>query len=189
MTGVRRVAVNRPDLRLPAPPLRDVTTGIELRPWRDGDAEALAAAWSVPDVAGQAAVPGAGSAADAARWIAAAPARLADGVALDLVIGPIDGPDAPWGEVGLNRLALRSGDRERVEWEVGWWVAPERRGRGVAGAAAALLVGWAVADLGLERVVARIGRGHRASEAVATAVGLAPIGAFDGTRDLWTGPV
>ena len=93
------------------------------------------------------------------------------------------------GEVGLAPLRLRSGGRERTEVEVGWWTLPAHRGRGVASAAAVLIVDWARTELGLGRVVARIPRGHAASAAVATHAGLVRVGAVDPTRDLWVGAV
>lgn len=179
-------------LPLPTPPLVDRRAGVALRPWADHDAPALAAAWAVPDVAAQATVPGEGSVADSARWVAGAEARRETGLALDLVVGPVDG-DEVWGEVGLARRVFTAGDRRRPEHEVGWWVLPAHRGRGVATAAARLLVGWALTSshegadegLGLARVVARIERGAVASEAVATRAGLRRLGTLDPTRDLW----
>ena len=148
---------------------------LRLRPWAEGDAEALAGAWAVADIAAQATVPGAGSVADAARWVAGAPVREATGVALDRVVSPVDG-DEVWGEVGLARLVLTAGGRRREEWEVGWWVRPEHRGRGVATAAARLLL----AETGVGRVVARIAPDLVASQHVARALGLRPV-----TATLW----
>jgi ribosomal-protein-alanine N-acetyltransferase len=176
-------------LPAPDPPLTDAAAGIGLRAWERGDAAALAGAWAVADIAGQAAVPGAGAVDDAERWIAGAPARRVAGAALDLAVVAISAPGEVRGEVGLSRLVLRAGAAERREWEVGWWVLPAHRGRGVATAAAGLLVGWATSELGVARVVARIDRGHGASEAVAGRIGLRRLGAADATRDLWGGPV
>lgn len=176
-------------LAWPDPALVDPTAGLRLRRWRVEDAPALAAAWAVGDIGEQAAPPGTASVADAERWIAGTDVRLREGLALDLVVAPATGPDAVWGEVGLSRLRLRAGPAERHEWDVGWWVRPERRGRGVATAAARLLVAWATTDLGLGRVVARIERGAAASEAVATRAGLGRLGPAGGAHDLWGGPV
>ncbi len=177
-----------PTFAWPDPPLIDATAGVALRPWRVEDAPVLAAAWAEPDVAAQAAVPGAGASRDAARWIGGADARVAAGLSLDLAVAPVDALDEVWGEVGLALLVLRAGDRERREVEIGWWVLPAHRGRGIASSAAGLLLGWATSDLGLERVVARIGRENGASEAVAARIGLQRLGTADATRDLWAGP-
>lgn len=172
---------------LPAPPLVDAARGLVLRPWRSSDALALATAWAVPDIAAQATVPGVGTVANAERWIAGAPARRGVGMSLDLVVGPLGG-DEVWGEVGLTRLRLTAGDAVRDEVEIGWWVLPGHRRRGVATAAAGLLARWALAELDAPRLVARIERGAEGSEGVATRVGLRRRARLDATRDLWTGP-
>ncbi len=183
-----RRARDHAPLDLPAPPLVDDARGVALRPWRPEDAAILAAAWAVADIAGQATVPGGGAVADAERWIAGAAARREVGLSLDLVVGPLGG-DEVWGEVGLARLRLTARDAQRDEVEIGWWVLPGQRRRGLATTAAGLLSRWAVAEVGLPRVVARIGRGETASEAVATRIGLRRRGPLDGSRDLWSGPV
>lgn len=177
---------------LPVPPLVDPARGIHLRPWRPADALVLATAWAVPDIAGQASTFREGTVADAERWIAGAEVRREAGLSLDLVVGPIGG-DEVWGEVGLARLGLRragltSGPAPRQEVEVGWWVMPGHRGRGVATAAARLLSGWALTDLGAERLVARIDATAAASQVVARRAGferLGPLGPEESTRDLW----
>jgi ribosomal-protein-alanine N-acetyltransferase len=142
----------------------------------------------VPDIAGQATVPGTGAVADAERWILGAPARRGVGLSLDLVVAPILG-DEVWGEVGLTPLRLTAGDAVRDEIEIGWWVLPGHRRRGVATTAAGLLARWAVTTLGRERVIARVVRGDAGSETVATRTGLRRLATLDATRDLWAGPV
>ncbi|HEU5149876.1 MAG TPA: GNAT family N-acetyltransferase [Iamia sp.] len=173
---------------LPSPALVDPARGIVLRPWRPNDALVLATAWAVPDIAAQAVVPGVGAVAHAERWIAGAPARRGVGMALDLVVGPLGG-DEVWGEVGLTRLRLSSTEGTREEVEIGWWVLPGHRRRGVATAAAGLLARWARRELEVPRLVARIARGSVGSEAVATRIGLRRLAALEADRDLWVGPV
>lgn len=141
---------------------------VALRPWAAADAATLAAAWAVPDIAAQASVPGSGSVDDAARWIAGGPVREATGVSVDRVV---EADGVVVGEVGLARLVLTAGERSRTEWEVGWWVLPAHRGRGLAVAATRLLL----AEVDVPRVVARIAEDLHASQAVATAVGLRPL--------------
>ena len=169
---------------LPAPPLVAADGGLRLRPWTVADAPALAEAWAVPDIAAQATVPASGAVDDARRWIEGAAARREVGLSLDLVVGPLDG-DEVWGEVGLARLRLTAAGASRDEVEVGWWVRPPHRRRGVATAAAGLLCRWATDDLGAPRLVARIGRAEAASSGVARAVGLTRVGPFDAARDQW----
>ena len=57
------------------------------------------------------------------------------------------------------------------EAEIGYAVAPAARGRGVAGRALALLTGWGLDELGLERLELRIAVTNPASERVATRAG------------------
>jgi RimJ/RimL family protein N-acetyltransferase len=147
----------------------------------------LATAWALPDIAAQATVPGSGAVGDAERWIVGAAARREVGLGLDLVAGPLDGE--VWGEVGLARLRLTAGDATRDELEIGWWVLPMHRRRGVATAAAGMLARWALASGDATRLVARIDRGQPGSEAVATRIGLRRLARLDTTRDLWAGPV
>ena len=166
-------------IALPDPPLADPSTGIVLRPWAPTptDAEALAAAWADPEIAAAARVPDDTSLAAAARWIAGDPGRRAAGLSLDLVVAALDGGDAVLGEVGLTTI-----DRERRRAEMGWWIAAEYRGRGLAGAAARLLADWALSPVGgLDQVWARLTPGNAASARVAAAAGLVELGAAGGT--------
>src|SRR5690606_33283427 len=89
-------------------------------------------------------------AAAAARWIAGEPERRAHRLALDLVVGsPADGGRQVLGEVGLAHLDDRG-------WaELGFWLAPAARGRGLATVAVARCARWALTELGLRRVWAR----------------------------------
>ena len=160
-------------LPLPAPELADATRGIRLRPWRDhpGDVAALVAAWQDPTVAVANPVPHDVSAEAARRWIAGEAERRARGLALDLVVGPLDAEDV-WGEVGL-----RGFDPEVARAEMGWWLAPEARGRGVAPTAVDLLVTWALGPpLRLRQVWARIDPGNAASARAAAAAGFRQLG-------------
>ena len=191
----------------PPLPLVDPVAGLALRRWRPVDAPALAAAWTDGEIAGPERVDPGDAPAVAERWIRGWEARLAADLSVDLVVGPVDG-DEVWGEVGLVRLRLRpgaapgalgeGGDRgegggrgdpaERTVWELGWWLAPARRGRGLAAPAVALLLGW-LDDAGPGvPVVARIRPGNLASTRVAERLGLVRRGAFDDEHDLWVRP-
>ena len=57
------------------------------------------------------------------------------------------------------------------EGEIGYAVAPEARGRGVAGRALELLTAWGFDELGLERLELRIAVANPASERVAARSG------------------
>jgi RimJ/RimL family protein N-acetyltransferase len=43
-------------------------------------------------------------------------------------------------------------DREQDEGEIGYWIAPDARGRGLAARAAGAACRWAFTDLGLHRI-------------------------------------
>lgn len=183
--------VSPPDPAL-LPTLVAPTAGFRLRPWGEADAAALVAAWDRPDIAGRSRGSDDRSPAAAARWIAGAEARAATGLAVDLVIAPLAG-DAVWGEVGVVRRRLRAAgqhpDVVRTVWEVGWWVVPSERGRGLASAAVVRFGAWAGGALDITGWVARIEPTNRASHAVARAAGLARRGRFDADHDLWAGAV
>ena len=165
-------------IALPDPPLVDAAAGIALRPWTaaTGDVAALVRAWSDPAVAAFTAVPEDGSAAAAARWLRGDPGRRAAGRCLDLVVGPLDGGSAVLGEVGLRHV-----DRVRRRAEIGWWIAAEHRGHGLASVATRLVAGWALAHAGgLDHVWARVDAANVASARVAAAAGFRALGRADG---------
>ena len=51
------------------------------------------------------------------------------------------------GSIFIHRI-----DREQDDGEIGYWIAPSARGRGLAGSAAEVACRWAFADLGLHRI-------------------------------------
>jgi RimJ/RimL family protein N-acetyltransferase len=169
-------------VRLPLPSLQDSRRGVRLRPWRDdpADVAALVAAWHDPLVVAHNPVPSDASPEAARRWIAGDAERRARGLALDLVIAPVDGDDV-WGEVGLRGLDGASGRAE-----LGWWLAAEARRRGLAAAALDLLATWVLSPpLGLRQVWARIGTDNQASAHAAAAAGFHRLGAA-GAADIWS---
>jgi [ribosomal protein S5]-alanine N-acetyltransferase len=169
-------------VRLPIPSLQDSRRGVRLRPWRDdpADVAALVAAWHDPLVVAHNPVPRDTSPDAARRWIAGDAERRARGLALDLVIAPVDRDDV-WGEVGLRGL-----DRATGRAEAGWWLAAEARGRGLAAAALDLLATWALSPpLGLRQVWARIDTANRPSAHAAAAAGFRRLGAA-GAVDVWS---
>jgi ribosomal-protein-serine acetyltransferase len=67
-------------------------------------------------------------------------------------------------------------DLKHVDWtnkvaEVGYWVAPWARGRGVASQAARVLARWAICDQGFERVELFAATGNAASQRAAEKAG------------------
>lgn len=161
-------------LPLPDPAL--ATPGLSLRPWAESDAASLAAAWADTEVARWTGTPANASEELARRWIAGDSHRRARGLALDLVI---DVGGSPAGEVGLVRV-----DSERRVGEVGWWVAADHRGKGLASAAVGVFCAWVVEELCVDVVVARCDPANPAAGAVAGKAGFQHRGQVDG-RDVW----
>lgn len=112
----------------------------------------------------------------ARRWISGDADRRARGLSLDLVV-ELAGEVV--GEVGLAALDLVAGTAE-----LGWWVAPSHRRRGVATRAARTLAAWAVEELAVHAVIARCHRDNPASGAVARAAGFECTGAV-GDVEVW----
>jgi RimJ/RimL family protein N-acetyltransferase len=188
--GHRFPAAVPPPLPLPQPELVDATCGVRLRPWSDdpGDITGLVAAWRDPSVTAGNPVPADTSPEAARRWIRGEADHRARRLALDLVISPLDdlaahprtGRNLVWGEVGL-----RGFDPVARRAEVGWWLAPEARGHGIAAAAVDLLAGWALAPpLDLRQVWARTDPAGVASGRVAERAGFRLLGTADG-RAVW----
>jgi RimJ/RimL family protein N-acetyltransferase len=166
-----------PTLPLPLPDPALTDGGLELRPWVPGDAGALAAAWSDPDVARWTGAPRDPSTDSAQRWIRGEADRRSRGVALDLVV-TVDAVVV--GEVGLCRF-----DRLRQVAELGWWTAAGHRRRGYATRAVRLLAGWAVTELCVERVFARVDPRNAASVGVARGAGLERRGLAGDGLEVW----
>jgi RimJ/RimL family protein N-acetyltransferase len=93
-----------------------------------------------------------------------------------------------WAERGHGRMAIldresgaflgRCGLRhwpEFEEVEVGWVLAPEARGRGIATEAGRACLEWGFRDLDVPYITAMIGPDNAASIAVAERLGMAPL--------------
>ncbi len=164
---------------VPDPPLTDAA--IVLRPWQAGDEHALVAGWADEQVQRWTGVPEQREAPHARLWIDAEGTRRSADLALDLVIA--DASDGRvLGEVGLARF-----DRRRRVAEVGYWVLPGERGRGIAAAAVRLLVPWALAALDLHKVFARVEPENGASVAVVRSAGFECRGRAEGF-EIWRAP-
>ena len=126
-----------------APTLRD--GDLILRPPAPEDAEAVTAACQDPEIQRWTLVPSPYRREHAEEWLAAAPGRARDGEAVALLAFEGDGRLA--GSFSLMEL-----DLERGYGEIGYWVAPWARGRGVATRSVRLLHEWAAGELGLRRI-------------------------------------
>ena len=83
----------------------------------------------------------------------------------------------PVGSVGVHWL-----DREHRVAEVGYWVAREARGRGVASRAVRLVARWAIESCGIERLQLRADVLNEASQKVAEKSGFRREGVLRSSR-------
>ena len=110
-------------LRHPDPPLSDGV--ISLRAMTAKDADALTAACQDPEIARWTRVPVPYRRADALSWIAASELELDAGVTIGWLA--VDADDRVLASISVMQI-----DRRAATGEIGYWVAPEARGRGVA---------------------------------------------------------
>ena len=118
---------------------------LTLRPPLPGDAEAVTAACQDPEIQRWTLVPSPYRREHAEAWLASAPERARAGEAVTLLA--VDGDGRLAGSFSLMELDLARGSGE-----IGYWVAPWARRRGVATRAVRLLHEWAVGELGLRRL-------------------------------------
>jgi RimJ/RimL family protein N-acetyltransferase len=145
------------------PTLRD--GGLVLRPKVPGDADALTAACQDPEIQRWTFVPSPYTRADADHYIALSEQEAAAGTAVHLVA-----VDAEDGRV-LGSFSIMELDREPGYGEIGYWVAAEARGRGIATRAVRLLTDWGRAELGLTRLEILPHKDNEASKRVAEKAG------------------
>jgi RimJ/RimL family protein N-acetyltransferase len=149
--------------------------GVRLRPYREADAEDLANGCDDPLTQRfLPLLPRPYTRADALSWINdGAPAAWAVGGAAYAIADP--DTDRLVGGIGLGRVVVPRG-----QGEIGYWVAPWARGRGVASAAATALAGWAF-ERGLARLELPTEMENPASQRVAVTAGFRREGVRRGT--------
>jgi RimJ/RimL family protein N-acetyltransferase len=154
-----------------APPLPALSspTGdgeVALREWRLADSDQVAAACSDEQIQLWIPVPSPYTLEDAREYISTRERERLEGRELGLAITPAIDDAKLLGSIAIVRPSLR--DR-RVE--LGYWVAPEARGRGVATRAVRLLGDWALRSLPIDRLEIIVAVENVASCAVARAAG------------------
>ena len=148
---------------IPATPLTFPDEGIRrdgllFRLPTDDDMDTIAPAFLDDEIGGRANMPPVD--ADTLRSLnPLVPERMAQGMFMPLLV-----VDAESGEI-LGGLALHQLNWELGQGEIGYWLFPQARGRGVATRAARFLAEHAF-ELGLERVEARVFTGNPESERV-----------------------
>jgi len=154
--------------------------GLLLRPWRPEDAEAVLCAAEDPEMPRllrAAAIASVHRGSDEPGPATEVPLGVFDAATGDLL-----------GTAGLVRL-----DQEAEQAELGYWVTPAVRRRGVATEAARAVARYALDVLGLRRLVWRARVGNHASRLVAARIGVRFEGIARDTRigsvwaDAWVG--
>jgi RimJ/RimL family protein N-acetyltransferase len=151
-------------IALPDPPL--AAGGIVLRGLEPGDIPWITAACSDRELSRY--VPGIPypyAEADARAVIERAARAWAEGREATFAIS-----DAPDG-TGLGTIALHLAARDTGLAEVGYWLAPEARGRGAATIAVQLVSRWAFAAVGIDRLSLQTAPENVASQRVAQRAG------------------
>jgi [ribosomal protein S5]-alanine N-acetyltransferase len=144
-------------LSYPDPPLTD--TMLVLRRWRESDIGCVEEASRDPDIPSGTTVPAKFTPAKGLAWIERQWGRADKGEGLSLAIA-----DPGSGEAfGNINLLYR---RQPLTAEIGYWLIPRVRGRGLGSGAVALLARWAVIDAGLARVEALVVPDNIASQRV-----------------------
>lgn len=140
--------------------------GLLIRPWAARDADAVYAACQDSDIQRWTAVPRPYLREHATDYVTTSAAQAwADGTGAHLAV--VDaGTDEVLGACGLITL-----DRTAGTAEIGYWIAPWARRRGVATAAARAVCRWALGSLGLRRVLWRAEVGNQASRLIAIRLG------------------
>ena len=153
-----------------SPPIRFPVGGISdgeirLRFWADADIPAIVAACQDPEIPRWTRVPAPYTEGTAREWGVQARADEDGRRGLHLLVVDASS-DELLGSAGLVRI-----DWEEARSEVGYWVAREARGRGVATGAVRMVSSWAFENLPIERLEIHAEPDNRASRRVAERAG------------------
>lgn len=163
-----------PELRFADPLLGD--DEVLLRPFEEADVGALAAICRDPEIARWTAVPEPYGEEDARAYFARAAQDRREGRELShALVHPADGT-----LLGSMGLMVNS---EHATGEVGYYLAPEARGRGVATRALRLLSRWGIEELGLARIEVLAHPDNVGSQQVALRAGFQREGLLRSYRD------
>src|SRR4051794_6080654 len=175
------------ELRFPDPPLGD--EAVVLRRFREADVPAIVAICRDPEVRRWTSVPSPYDESDAREFLVYAEDARLRGHELQLVLAhPAEGRM-------LGALGLHVG-AEHAIGQIGYYLAPDARGRGLATRALRLMAAWAVRDLDLKRLEVLANPDNVASQRVALKAGFEREGLMRSYRerkgereDLWMFPL
>lgn len=149
-------------VKLVVPDLRDDV--VVLRPPTEGDADAITAAIQDPDIPRFTRIPSPYTREDAIRFITDATAHWRSGTAQSFMI-----TDASNGSLA-GGVGVHASEHLEVR-EIGYWVARDARGRGLATRAVRLVSRWVIPVLGLRRLELMTHVDNVGSQAVAERAG------------------
>jgi [ribosomal protein S5]-alanine N-acetyltransferase len=147
---------------LPDPPLTD--REIMLRAWERRDAPAVTAACQDPEIPRWTVVPHNYTERHARDFIRSSGADRVAGRELAMAI--VDEEDRLLGALGMSNF-----DWSDLKAEIGYWMVPEARRRGVGARATRMLAEWAVTTLGIERLELLANPENEASQRLAERAG------------------
>ena len=140
-------------------------SGLTLRPWRASDADAVYAACQDPEIVAWTAIPAPYLLSHAEGFVGpVSAAAWAHKSAANFAVTADDGTLV--GSFGLVRM-----NPGQSVAEVGYWVAPAARRRGVAERAAAAVTEWALREVGFARIELLAAVGNAGSRRVAVKIG------------------
>ncbi len=146
-------------------PIGGIDDGVvRLRLPSEADVPAIVEATKDPEITRWTRVPEQNTPETVREWLAGAREEDQEGRELHLLVTDA-GDDSLLGAIGMHRL---TGDGE---CDLGYWIAREARGRGVATRAVRRLSAWLFADLPVERIVIRAEPANTASRTVAERAG------------------
>jgi RimJ/RimL family protein N-acetyltransferase len=154
------------------PTLRD--GDLVLRPKRPADVEAITAACQDPEIPRWTFVPSPYTRADAEAFLASSAEEEAAGKSANFLA--VDADDRLLGSFSVMEL-----DREPGFGEIGYWVAAEARGRGIATRGVRLLADWCRDELGLTRIEVLPHKDNLPSRRVAEKAGFTDTGELVGS--------
>ncbi|RLP74965.1 N-acetyltransferase [Mycetocola tolaasinivorans] len=154
------------DLPLPpSAPTIPIREDLRLRPWRLGDEDVITAACQDPEIQRWTTIPVPYTRENAEFFLEITASDWASGAGGSLaLVDPRE--DVPFGSFGF--VSIRADHRAS---EIGYWLAPDRRGHGYAIAAVTALSEYALGLVGLDEVYLRIDPQNVASVAVALGAG------------------
>jgi RimJ/RimL family protein N-acetyltransferase len=156
-------AAASPRIEFPVEGLSDGSIRLRLR--ADSDTPAIVAACQDPEISRWTRVPDSYDEAAAAEWAAESARQQEAGEGLHVVIADAES-DEFLGSIGVHNV-----NRTEGRCDIGYFLAPEARGRGVMTGEVRLLSVWVFESLPVERIESTIEPANAATRAVAERAG------------------